>query len=318
MRLICPHCRLSVTVPDAAAGTLTPCPSCKQPITVPAMTGAAIDAAPDPVVAPRPAPVPSSRTERPEEPAKSSDRSATSYPDTARITPPPGAPWLRLTLRRDVAHWLAPGALLLALVLTFFTWVAIAPNGYRIYTQNAWQAAGGAIGTPDLAGEAVMTSETMLKEEVRWSAWLMFYLILLLPTVALAVADRVLARNPVAIPDVVRPVWPYRQLIVAGLCAALLLLLVAPLIFGFGLESGVMSAADKAVQPPAGAPEPSTKEKAEREVRRDVAVARFGLRRTGWLCLAVAAHAVALAGAGLARWLDRHPGVPDPRVEVYC
>jgi hypothetical protein len=312
MRLICPHCRLSVTIPDTTAGKLAPCPDCGQPITVPAMTGAAIDAAPEPALTPPP----SRERERADDPFKPSPRSTAPPPDTARI---PGmiTPWLRLTLRRDVAHWLTPAALAVAFVLAFFTWVAAAPNGNRIYTQNAWQAAGGGFST-DLAGEAVLAAETDLRANSAWSGWLMFYLILLIPSVVLAFADRVLARNPAVMPDILRPVWPHRQLIVAGLCAALLLLLIAPLIFGFGLESAVAATAEKTVQPTPSTAEPTTKEKAERDVRRDVAIARFGLRRTAWVWLAVTAHVLALAGAGLARWLDRHPDQPDPRMEIYC
>jgi hypothetical protein len=319
MRLICPHCRLSVTVADTAAGRITQCPSCDQPITVPALTGAAIDAAPEPLASSRPATNPaaaaSRERERPDEPVRS-QRPSASPPDTAKIAGL-GAPWLRLTLRRDVAHWLAPAALVVVFVLTFFTWVAIAPNGNRIYTQNAWQAAGGGFST-DLGGEAVMVAETDLRANSHWNPWLMFFLILLIPTVPLAIADRVLARNPAMIPEVIRPAWPYRQLIIAGLCAVLLLFLIAPLTFGFGLESAVAEAAEKAVVLPPSTAEPTTKEKAERDVKRDLFIARFGLHRTGWLYLALAAQAIALAGAGLSRWLDRHPDAPDPRVEVYC
>ena len=49
--------------------------------------------------------------------------------------------WLRLTLRREVAHWFTPCALILVFLLSFFTWICVAPNGTRIYTQNGWQTA---------------------------------------------------------------------------------------------------------------------------------------------------------------------------------
>ena len=47
-------------------------------------------------------------------------------------------------------------------------------------------------------------------------------------------------------------------------------------------------------------------------------MAGYGLARTAWLDLTAAAQIIALIGAGLAIWLDRHPNVPDPRVEIYC
>src|SRR4051794_14131523 len=109
MRLICPHCQQPVTLPDAAAGHPTPCPQCGQTVTPPALTGAAIDAAPEPTVAPRPvppAPAPVIRERSPEPvitPSVGATRTA-------------GDPWLRITLRRDVAHWLAPVGLVLVFV----------------------------------------------------------------------------------------------------------------------------------------------------------------------------------------------------------
>src|SRR5205085_12069380 len=145
---------------------------------------------------------------------------------------------------REVAHWLAPGALAVAFLLPFFTWVACAPNGTRVYTQNAWQAAFGGGFSADPAGEAVMQQEAVLRDNSHWSGWLMFYLILLLPATAIAIADRVLSRNLSTLPDIVRPIWPHRQAITAGLCAALLLLVLAPLIFGFGLEVAAARAAE--------------------------------------------------------------------------
>jgi hypothetical protein len=208
-------------------------------------------------------------------------------------------------------------SLVVAFVLTLFTWVAVAPNGTRIYTQNAWQAASGAL-TADPVGDAVMNAEKDLQSATHWNPWLWFYLILLILSAAIAVADRVLASNPMVIPDVLRVIWPHRQLIVAALTAALFLLLLAPFVFGFGLETAVAQVAATTSQPPAGQTPPTTKEKTDQDLRRDVAIARFGVHRTGWLYLAVMAQVVALVGAGLARWLDRHPHMPEPRIEVYC
>jgi hypothetical protein len=312
MRLICPHCQVSVTVSDTAAGTPTPCPQCNQSITLPALTGAAIDAAPVPPpppsrIAPAPAVAPA--------PSPAADLPRLAEPSRSGV-----APWLRLTLRREVAQWLAPGALILAFILTCFTWAAVAPNGTRVYTQNAWQAAGGWL-TPDSAGDSVMKAETELKAHLDMSVWLLFYLILLIPTAAVAIADRVLSDNPAAVPDIFRAVWPHRRAAVAGLCAVLVLLLILPLTLGFGLQTAALAAAEAAVPAAlsaAGKPEPTTAEKTERDLHRDLQVARFGLQRTVWLKLALAAQLVALIGAGMAVWLDRHPAAPDPRLEVYC
>ena len=68
-----------------------------------------------------------------------------------------------------------------------------------------------------LPSPTVMAAEADLRANSHWNPWLVLYLILLMPAVILAIADRVLVRNPAMIPDVIRPVWPHRQVIVAGL-----------------------------------------------------------------------------------------------------
>ncbi len=304
MRLICPHCQVSVTLPDTAAGAPMSCPHCNQPITPPALTGAGIDAAPVPVAPPVAA---SRERERPE----FAEKPPVAYAPGS----PRGAPWFHLTIRREFAHWLAPSAVILALLLTFFTWIAVAPNGTRIYTQNCWQAAGGGF-TTDLVGDRVMKAEAELKEHCRASVWLIFYLILLIPTVVIAIAGRVWTRNPATVPDVLRPVWPHRQMVVTGLCAVLLLLLVVPVTASFGLESAAAAAATPAAI--TAGPEPTTAEKAERDLHRDIKLAGYGLECTIWLKLAVLAQVIAVVGIGMAWWLDRHPNAPDPRLEIYC
>ena len=310
MRLICPHCQLPVTVPDTTAGIPTSCPACNQSITPPALTGAAIDAAPEPAAPPSPPPA-SSRVPPPPVAAPAQ----TPGPDATRLASA-GRPWLRLTLRRDFAHWLAPAALIVAFLFTFFTWVAVAPNGTRVYTQNAWQVSWGTV-TTDVAGEQVMKAEAELKDHLHASFLLILYWVLLIPTAAIAISDRILARNPSAVPDVFRAIWPHRQAIIAGLCVVLLLLLVLPVLTGVGLQSAAIAAAAPAPLAP-DKPEPTTAEKAKRDLDHDIKIAGYGIERTMWLKLAILVQIVAVAGVGLSWWLDRHPNAPDPRIEVYC
>jgi hypothetical protein len=217
-------------------------------------------------------------------------------------------------LRRDVAPWLAPAALLVAFVLTFFPWVGVYPNGMPVYTQNAWKAARGTFAA-DPAGDEVMKRAETLESHKSLSLTLIFYLILLVPAVLLGVVDRALPLLGAPVPDVFRSVWVHRQVILLGLSAALLVLLLLALTLGFGLESAAAWAAEEAVPAAGDAP---TAARQKRDLRRDVELASFGLARTTWLSLAVVAHVVALAGAGVALWLDRHPSRAEPRVECYC
>ncbi len=324
MRLTCPHCQQSVTVPDTAAGQSTSCPNCHKLFTPPALIGAAIDAAPEPppVVTP---PAPPTRaagttvagpgTSLPNGPG------ATPAGDRDRSLSTAGAhPCCRLTLRREVVHWLAPAALGIAFLLTFFSWVGVYPNGTPVFTQNAWKGASGSFAVDAVGGDVMKREEDVLHKYSGWSLFLLLYLILLILTVPLALADRILPAAGVAVPDVFRGIWPHRQMIVAGLCAALLVLLFFALAVGFGLETAAARAAEEAVPLAQGTDgaAPTPRQLRLREVQRDVALSHYALAHTTWLTLAVIAQIVALAGAGLAVWLDRHPDRPEPRVEVFC
>jgi hypothetical protein len=205
-------------------------------------------------------------------------------------------------------------ALMVAFVLTFFPWVGCYPNGTAVYTQYAWKAARGTFNPASPVGEEVMKREAELNAHRSWSLLLVLYLLLLVVAVVIAVADRVVPRMTTAVPDLFQAVWPHRPMVLAGLSAALLLLLGLALIAGFGLESAAAAAVEDALPKADDAPSAQAK----REMRRDVALAAYGLDHTTWLALAVVAHLVALFGAGLTLWLDRHPGRPDPRIECYC
>lgn len=316
MRMICPHCQQAVTVPDASAGQPTPCPNCSQMLTPPALTGAAVDAAPPPV--PRPAPTPAPRV-----PIETSSAARAAAPVRSSSS---DSPWLRITLPRELVYWTAPIALLIAFILSFFTWVAIAPNGTKVYSQNAWQAIGGSF-TADATGEGVMNFETDLKAQEYWNLWLLFYIVLLIPTTILAIADRVLSHKSNSVPDLLSGVWPHRHLALIALCVILLLLLIAPLISGFGLQKMGVAAVDKQMEKLKEAKDKSkegakgdlsTKDKAEISLMRDTRIAALGLTRTGWFCLALLLHLLAIVGAGSSIWLDRHPDSPDIRFEAYC
>jgi hypothetical protein len=247
-------------------------------------------------------------------------RPATAEPPSTAASSVADSPCLRLTLNRGVVPWLAPVALLVAFVLTFFPWVGVYPNGTPVYTQSAWRAATGSLPPPDPIGDEVMQLEPALLKHKSVSLLLLFYLILLIPAVLLAVAERLIPLTGGTVPDVFRTVWTYRQTIQAWLSAVLFLLLVGAATFGIGLESAAAAAAEEAVPMPPAAEgtTPSSREIQVRNVKRDVKLASYALDRTIWMTLAVIMHVVAVTGTALDQWLDRNPGRPAPRVECYC
>src|SRR5947209_4980659 len=140
MRITCPHCQQSVTVPDTSAGQPTPCPRCGDIFTPPALAGAALDLPPAP-------PPPASPMSPPPvyPPASKPVAAASTAPASSPAAAPTSGtqPCCRCVLRRDVVQWLAPAGLFVTLILTFFPWTAAAPGGYTIFTQSAWGVIGG-------------------------------------------------------------------------------------------------------------------------------------------------------------------------------
>src|SRR5262245_50465898 len=168
MRITCPHCQKSVVVADGSAGKPTPCPLCGDIFTPPALAGAALDLPPAPPP-PRPAP--------PYQPATSAPASR---PVAATTAPPPAAeparsassmlePCCRCVLRRDVVQWLAPGGLVLAFLLTFFTWVAAAPGGFTVFTQSAWGAAFGSFSESLIGNDWAEQRAALLNKHSGWN-----------------------------------------------------------------------------------------------------------------------------------------------------
>jgi len=319
MRLTCPHCHQSVGVPDAAAGQPTPCPLCGQTFTAPALVGSAIDSNPHPVA---PAALPAMPSVR--GPGTDSPRPPAPEPTRSVPAPAASAACCRLTFRKSIVPWLAPAALALVFVLTFFPWVGSYPNGTPVYTQSAWNAATGNFWVNPL-GDSIDTirhREDALLKQKSGSVLMMLYLLLLIIAVLLAIAERLVPWLGGTIPDVFRPAWPHRQVILAGLCAALFVLLAGVMTFGFGLEREASAAAEEAnppVQTVDSVKGPARQsEERIRLLRRDLELGSYALDRTFWLHLVVAAHVIALLGAAAALWIDRNPGRPDPRLELYC
>jgi hypothetical protein len=225
------------------------------------------------------------------------------------------------TLHRDAVRWVAPVAMLLLFISSFFTWLAAAPNGTKIYTQSGWQAMYGSLTTADVVGDDVMQKEEALKKAGSVNGWLVLYFILLIWGTILTVGSLVVDLMGLPLPDIFKSIWPHRNVLIAGVAALMLICLVAPMLSGFGLESAAVGAAEQAVPPlttKLDGTAPTTKELQMRDIRRDVAVANSAVRRTYWLCLVFFLQLAAAIGAGIIVWLDHRGNRPEPRTEWYC
>lgn len=221
-------------------------------------------------------------------------------------------------------QYVAPVALFLIFVLTFFPWVGVYPGSVADAWQNAWQATvGGYSFDPDVVVAAPPFPKYTEKDaekstEPGYNVLLIFYLLLLIPTLLIAAGCLALRFMPPAkLPPAAHPVLPWRWGIVAGLNLILLLFLALQLVLGFSLVNNVLAATDSKINARAEKREAGvTTTTQARQDSIDRGLIRQELRRTIWLDLVVFLHLVALAGAGLMFWINRRASRPAPRIDA--
>lgn len=324
MRVQCPHCEKTVTLDNSKAEQPTPCPACGNIFTAPALLNALPD---EPPAAPPAPPTPAPTVAPP--PAAVAPPAA--VPVAAQESPSGSEPICRVTLNRRVIHWVGPVAVILLFLLSFFTWVAASPGGIPVYTQSAWGVMTGGFST-DITGEEVFGMEKSLNDSGSFSFWMFLFLMLLLPTVIVAVGELFQQYVTVPVPDVINALWPRRLPALTIASLLLFALLGWQMLSGMGLESAVARHAEGKFPPPtekkaspvgdegkdatwqAPAAE-NLKQRAVRELKRGEEMSRLGVRRTNWLCLAFWATVIASAGFLLEMWLERR-GPKDPVIEM--
>jgi hypothetical protein len=339
MNLLCPNCQKQLAVPEQNAGQLMKCPLCGKHFLVPALPqtsdAAAESAIPSaipfqaappspqgPTTSPTPAqpdvlalsPQPATPHELPPRQDEAAAVHSTSPPfqrpvASAMSPPPPPTgyePAWTIWLSRRVIRWFAPVALFLVLILMFFPWTGILPGGYPVYTQNALQMIWGGYSV-DPVGAKVIGMDEAIHGAVHANWSMVFYLLLILAALVLAVTPFLQARITYPLPHALQRIWPWRTVLILVATLLAFLVLFSFLVSGSGLENAVSTMVRKTA--PATSP--------EEQIKLGLELSRWGLSRTFWLHCAVFFHAVALAGAGLELWLERRGERPLPRLEVY-
>jgi len=203
----CPSCQKDLTVPDEYAGQLMKCPLCQNTFQAPALPPP-VTATPPPApgtfaVVPEPPPAPP-----PEAPKRKKESPAA--PAAPPSPPPPPGDYTKthtIWVSPRVVPWLAPGALVLAFLLTFFTWAKAGTDLDHI----AW-------GWGFSQGDAL----TIL------------YLLVLLFGFLLSMAITVLRVIPnVKLPPALQQVWAFRSGLVALFAFLGLFFLTMQLVVGF-------------------------------------------------------------------------------------
>lgn len=348
MRLLCPFCQQAINVADTEAGKAVNCPLCQQMFAAPYLHVAAPTPAPVP---PPPAPLEPTMLPRVADETPMTNTQATSInalaapyglestsppvhaPSTPAVplppmpTPPPpsrsvpvehqlsGYQHVRsLPLNIDIIRWIPAAAFFLIFILSLFSWVGMYPGGYSAYTQNAWQCLFAGL-SEDKVAEDEMKMAQDLRDALRSNWWLLPYLVLLLPTMALAAAGPLLAILKINLPTTVNKILQYRAAFVALLAVLTMLLLAAQWSRGFGLEHATMAKLDERFAE--SKKTANTPEKEQRwEMNYAAAAGTFHLKTTFWLRLAFFLHLLAAFAVAAEAALQLRGNKPAPRVGV--
>lgn len=325
MRLLCPFCQKSITVPDSEAGKEVNCPECHERFAAPQLYTPVPPSPPAPPTPAEPPPAPPGQPAAPDEPAPVPETYLTDRPADTPAPHLPDLPPLErelsgyrhmssLPLEPRVVRWVPVATLLLAFVLTFFPWDGLYPAGYAAYTQNAWDGLFGWVGRDDVA-ESEFKYGDDLENRTHMSGWLLPYLLLLLPAVAVAAAGPLVDQFGLKLPPAVERVWPYRAAILGALSVLLLLFLLAQWAGGFGLQRAVtekVAAESEARKMPTETQE--QRKRAEMRLAEDKG--RFHIRTTFWLRLTVLCHLLAVPAVAAEAALALRGTRPPPRAAV--
>lgn len=325
IRQICLNCYKMTELPDEAAGTQTTCPNCGKPLDVPpkftpgVATGGGVTSVPsvnpppEPSVAPTPASTPPFAP-----PPGLTPPPGTVLPNQG---PPPGPSdytgRFGFSLNPIWLVWVPLGCLVLAFVLSFFPLAKLAPGGYTVITQHAWDAAfGDYSGTVPELDEWKKLESSLVENRLRWDGLIILYLLLLIPTILLAVIERFVEPETTKLPGPllwIPKVSPYMLYALCGLSVLLFLLLFLGSIRGFGLERAVGELAQAKYQ------EQLDKNPAGTELRKiNIQIgqesARYAPRQTVWVNLLLALHVLALLALLARLWLNSRPTRVFPRI----
>jgi hypothetical protein len=230
--------------------------------------------------------------------------------------PPPAGGYagrFGFAIKPEVVQWIPVACLAVALVLTFFSWCGAYPGGHAIYTQSAWGSFGAGFAS-DPVGDDLLKLESPLKDNIR-STWLMFFYLILLPVTLVAATFSVLApRLNLRLPPYVEALFPKRFMLVAILTAFLLVLVGQQSLRGFGLERALIGRVDEKYAEKLKSEKLPDKIKAA-QIEYDIAVGSMRVRQTVWMTLALLCHVGASGSAALMAWLVSRDNRPHPRVE---
>lgn len=321
MRVVCPLCAEAITISDDLAGQATFCPQCKSAFTAPTLMPVPPPA--PPALVPPPMPISSLGEKSSVVFGKDATMSApATIPFPAPATPPGYSRSVGLALLPEMVQWLAPVALVLTVILTFFPWSGAYPGDHAVYTQTPWGALFASFSS-DPVGDKVLQLDTVaegssdksVRDQIHTNWFMLPYLPGLLVTAALAIAFTLLPTLKVKLPPQLEKLVPWRMAIIAVLGFLLTGIVVIQSLRGFGLENALREKVDALVQKEhdrAKTPE----EIKTFEIRRGSIIDGWNVEQTTANRLALMLHVVAVLGAAGTFLMSRRADKPAPRLEL--
>lgn len=314
MRLLCPFCQKPITVADSEAGKTVNCPECREQFAAPQLFApppAAYDPPGRPAWAPTPPPMPETFREPAERPEAIEARDLPDLPSPDRELSGYRR-MVSLPMKPEVIRWIPAGAMTLVFLLTLFPWNGMYPGGVPAYTQSAWQCLFGGF-SYDAVAEAVMNFQPRLEDKVKSNLWILPYLLLLVPALALAWVGPIIEVGKGKLPPAIEPYWKYRSAALGALLLFMFLLLMAQVATGFGIQKAADEIADEFFKDEIASAK--TPEQIQRlEIKTDGLKGSWRVRTTTWLKLAIFFHIVATLAAAGEAGLALRGQKPPPRV----
>lgn len=342
MELFCPACQKKLIIEDEYAGQMMKCPMCQATFTAPTIPSYETSPSSLPAQAPPAPPAP------PDAPPPSPGFAAPPPPPTGAPTaPPPPGQWQAgppgvptstskpfvpparstehtgkagMALNPLVMQWIPVAAVVLILVLSMFTpWIWIQSlsffEGPGYSSQNGWQAAFGSYSldsTLEKDGDPFRKAADENKPGI--SLLIIFYLLLLIPTLILVVFSALIGILRLSVPENLHVLLSFRWAIVGGLCLLLFFFLCLQLLIGFSMENAYVRHIDKEMS--------KGQEKVSNAVdKRQFEIVRSDrlddVHRTRFLSAVFWLNLLAVVVAGYLAWMDFRKTAPVPKVELH-
>jgi hypothetical protein len=223
-----------------------------------------------------------------------------------------------ITVSPHVVAWIPAVCLTVVFVMTFFPWVGCYTGGSAVYSQRPWGAMFGSSPYRNFRLEAAGTIPGGWLDNMPsdWKVLLPCFLVLLV-ALSFAWSERCFRSfEPRSVPPLVK-LWPWRNAIVGGGSAIVLMLLLVQWGNGFGMERAIRQHISERFADRREKAGTSQDKLATLEYDEEQAFGAYNVEHTSWMYLALLAAVVAVGAVGIRAGLDGRAGKPPPKILLH-